>query len=207
MAGAPVTEVLAISTARTNAHLIEQVVQLGYLSRSHITLDPTYGKGGFWRRWRPDVLVAADLDPARSRVGFPVDFTELPWPRCFDAVVFDPPYKLNGTGGSLASDDRYGVATRGISWQARHAMICDGITDAIRVLVPGGTLLVKCQDQVCAGAVRWQTREFADHAERAGCTLIDQLHLVGHRPQPPGRNQYHARRNYSTLLVLRKARR
>lgn len=199
------TEVLAISSARTNAQLIEHCVQLGYLRADQVTLDVTYGVGGFWRRWRPDHLVAADLDPERSRVGFPVDFTELPWPRCFDVVLLDPPYKLNGTGGSHASDDRYGVATTGVSWQARHALIRSGITEAARVLVAGGVLLVKCQDQVCAGAVRWQTREFADHAELVGCTLVDQLHLLGHRPQPGGRSQHHARRNYSTLLVCRKA--
>lgn len=85
--------------------------------------------------------------------------------------------------------------------------------------------------------VRRQTREFADHAEAAGCTLVDALLLPGHRPQPLEQrcrrcwgtghervrvhpmcsacagagwfvpHQGHARRNYSTLLVCRKARR
>jgi len=204
-----------------------------------VTLDPTYGSaGGFWRRWRPDHLVACDADPAKSPIGYPVDFTELHWPdRCFDAVVLDPPYKLNGTGGSHASDARYGVATSGTSWKSRHALINAGIAECARVLAPGGTLLVKCMDQVCGGAVRFQTREFADTAERAGCTLVDQLHLPGWRPQPEWQkcrrcwgtghervrvhptctscagagwfrpHQEHAHRNYSTLLVCRKARR
>ncbi len=79
-------------------------------------------------------------------------------------------------------------------------------TEAHRVLTPGGYLLLKCQDQVCSGQVRWQTREFADHAEQLGMRLVDALHLLGHRPQPAGRRQVHARRNYSTLLVLRKNR-
>ena len=233
------TGVMAISTARTNAELVLDVVRLGHLERGMVTLDPTYGSaGGFWRRWRPERLVACDGDPAKSPIGYPVDFTELHWPdRCFDAVVLDPPYKLNGSGGSHASDARYGVATSGTSWKSRHALINAGIAECARVLAPGGTLLVKCMDQVCGGAVRFQTREFADTAERAGCTLVDQLHLPGWRPQPEWQkcrrcwgtghervrvhptctscagagwfrpHQEHAHRNYSTLLVCRKARR
>lgn len=229
--------VMAFSTARSNAELVLDVVRLGHLDRHMITLDPTWGLGRFWTRWHPDHLVGSDLDPSRSPIGFPVDFTDLPWARCFDAVVFDPPYKLNGSGGSHASDSAYGVAARGVSWQARHALITAGIAECARVLVPGGTLLVKCQDQVCGGAKRWQTREFADAAERAGCELVEQLHLPGWRPQPewqacrrcqrtghePVRvhpvctscggagwfrpRQHHAAANYSTLLVCRKARR
>lgn len=78
------------------------------------------------------------------------------------------------------------------------------LTDTDVVLKPGGMLLVKCQDQVCSGKVRWQTIEFAGHAVELGSRLVDQLHLPSYRPQPAGRRQIHARRNYSTLLVLRK---
>ena len=88
--------------------------------------------------------------------------------------------------------------------QDRMRLCIDGITECHRVLKPGGHLLVKCQDQVCSGHVRWQTIEFAGHAVELGSRLVDQLHLPSYRPQPAGRRQIHARRNYSTLLVLRK---
>lgn len=191
--------------ARSNAELIVACRDLGYLHDDMVTLDPTWGLGRFWTLWTPRQLVAHDLDAEKSPAGS-VDFTDMPYsPRSFDAVVFDPPFKLNGAGGSHPSDSAYGVAdTWGGGWQGRHALIRAGITECVRVLRPGGTLLVKCQDQVCSGQVRWQTREFADHAEGLGCRLVDQLHLLGHRPQPAGRRQVHARRNYSTLLVLRK---
>lgn len=196
--------ITAISTAKNNAELVEQCRDLGYLTSDMVTLDPTYGLGRFWTNWQPTTLHAHDLDPAKSPLGESVNFTAMPHPdNVFDAVVFDPPYKLNGTGGSHPSDDGYGVANS-VRWQDRHALIRDGITECMRVLRPGGMLLVKCQDQVCSGRVRWQTREFADHAEALGCRLEDQLHLVGMRPQPAGRRQVHARRNYSTLLILRK---
>lgn len=199
--------VMAAGTWANNAELIrDAVVPLGYLRAEWRTLDPTYGLGRFWRLWRPDNLVASDLDPAKSPAGVPVDFRHLPHPdACFDAVVFDPPYKLNGTStgkGAATCDEDYGVE-KWMSLADRHQLITDGITEATRVLRPGGMLLVKCQDQVNGGKVRWQTRIFADHAETLGHRLVDRFDLASYRAQPAGRRQLHARRNTSALLVLR----
>jgi DNA modification methylase len=150
------------------------------------------------------VFVASDLDVARSPVGYPVDFCAMPWlDGSFRHVVFDPPYKLNGTGGSHGPDAAYGVANS-VRWQDRMRLCRDGIVECLRVLDVGGVLLVKCQDQVCSGRVRWQTIEFSCHAEAHGARLVDMLHLVSYRAQPVGRRQVHARRNYSTMLVLEK---
>ncbi len=202
--------ILAITTARNNAELISQCRALSYLRDEWVTLDPTYGYGKFWTLWRPLTLIATDLDPVKSPTDTAVNFTALPFSSChFDAVVFDPPYKLNGTStgkGAAACDESYGVNGPAVRWQDRHTLIRDGITEGVRVLRHSGMLLVKCQDQVCSGQKRWQTREFADHAESLGCRLVDMLHLAGHRPQPPGRRQVHAQQNYSTMLVLQKGR-
>jgi hypothetical protein len=204
---------MAMTDARTNAELIVQCRDLGYLHADWSTLDPTYGYGKFWTLWRPHSLTGSDINPAKSPIGWPIDFTKLELSRListmapYDAVVFDPPYKLNGTStgkGPAASDESYGVAGAQVRWQDRHQLIRDGITSCVRVLRPGGMLLVKCQDQVCSGQKRWQTREFADHAESLGCRLVDMLHLPGGRKQPPGRRQLHALQNFSTMLVFTK---
>ncbi len=197
---------MAAGTWANNAELIrDAVVPLGYLRADWRTLDPTYGLGRFWTLWRPP-LVGCDLDPAKSPIGRSVDFRHLPWDSdWFDAVVFDPPYKLNGTStgkGAAASDVDYGV-DRWMGVAERHQLITDGITECTRVLRPGGTLLVKCQDQVNGGKVRWQTRIFADHAESLGHRLVDRFDLASYREQPAGRRQQHARRNTSALLVFR----
>lgn len=198
--------ILASGAWRNNAELMLDVRELGYLSDDQAILDPTFGLGRFWSLWHPRGLVASDLDPEKSPVGTAVDFTNLPHADAtFDAVVLDPPYKLNGTGGSHPSDAAYGVALAGVAWQDRHAMIRLGISEAARVLKKTGVLLLKCQDQVCSGAVRWQTDEFTAHAEEVGLRKIDRFDLASYRPQPPGRRQVHARRNTSTLLVFRKA--
>jgi len=196
--------VMAILNGKTNADLMVACKQLGYLADGWVVCDPTYGLGRFWGKWKPSGLVGSDLMIDRSPCGRSIDFTDMPYPdEAFDAVVFDPPYKLNGTGGSHPSDESYGVNDR-LGIESRHCLIYAGISESTRVLKPKGYLLVKCQDQVSSGSVQWQTRLFSDRMESEGCSLIDMLHLPSYRPQPLGRRQLHARRNYSTLLVGQK---
>jgi len=223
--------VLAIDQYRNNGELIAAVARLGYLRREHRILDATFGKGVWWKVWRPDVLVAHDIDPAKAPDG-PADFTALPYADGeFDAVALDPPYALNGKPSVPAFDRRYGIHVPS-RWQDRMGLCERGIVECARVTAPGGVLLVKGQDQVVSGAIRWQTRIFADAGEAAGCTLVDRLDYLSYRPQPATRpcgpcgglgvtgdlghcgacdgtgevstRQVHARRNASTLLVFRK---
>jgi hypothetical protein len=203
--------VMAVGTWRNNAELIADCARLGYLPTDEVAqvCDPTYGLGRFWTVFRPANLTASDLDPAKSPTVQLVRRIE------HDGVeVLRRPRQVGevdrragtstGTGGATCDAD-YGV-DRWSGARDRHDLIRRGITECVRVLRVGGHLLVKCQDQVNGGKVRWQTREFADHAEQLGCRLVDQLHLLSYRPQPPGRRQEHARRNYSTMLVCRRER-
>ena len=187
--------VLAATRWPTNAAMIADVATLGYLEGP--VLDPTWGSGTWWNIWRPDTLVAHDLYTLDG-----VDFRRLPHPDgLFNAVAFDPPYKLNGRSTEQV-DRRYGVAGPFTRWQDRHALIRDGLTECARVLAPGGHLLLKCQDQVCSGRVRWQTDEFTSHAAALGLAKVDRLDfLKSPRPQAATR-QVHARRNHSTLLIF-----
>lgn len=202
--------VLVMGDRRTNAEAIRDCFALGYLRADDLILDATYGLGRFWTLV-PDVpIIAADLYVrGEARTGAPIhpwDFTDTgQHDRTYDAVVFDPPYKLNGTStgkGAASCDESYGVHMPA-TWRERHDLIRSGITECARI--SRRTLLIKCQDQVCSGRKRWQTREFADHAEAQGFRLADQLHVSGFRPQPPGRRQVHAQQDYSTLLVLERA--
>lgn len=184
----------------TNAHMIADCAKLGYLRPEWLTLDPTYGRGNFWKEWRPphNRLVTSD---AFTPAGMRADFTALPfWSQAFDAVVFDPPYKLNGTPSH--PDEAYGVhiPTR---WQDRIALICKGVHECARV--SENILLVKCQDQVVSGKVVWQTDIVTQAARQVGMRKVDRLDfLTDPRPQPHSR-QMHARRNYSSLLVFERA--
>lgn len=189
---------------RTNGKAIADCAELGYLRAEDFVLDATYGLGRFWTDWRPDHLTTNDIDPERG-AHWQHDFRSMDFEdRLFDAVVLDGPYKLNGTpskGGPASSDSDYGVGDV-MRWQDRHALIEDGIDECARVAKR--TLLIKCQDQVCSGKVRWQTHLFAERAARNGFRLVDALHVYGWRAQPPGRRQVHAAHNYSTLLVTER---
>lgn len=190
-------EILAITEWPTNADMIVDVAKLGYLRKEWHTLDPTYGLGKWWDKWQPDSLVAHDL-----RLDG-VDFRKLPHNDGeFDAIAFDPPYKLNGTA-TPEVDERYGVEIYA-TWRDRHQLIQDGITECLRVLKSKGLLLVKCQAQVSSGKIRWQPFEFSQHAIEQGAELVDALSMLGYRPQPDGTRQVHARQNCSTLLILQK---
>ncbi len=194
-------EVVAAHAWADNASLIVDVAKM-YLDPSWRILDPTYGLGNWWTKWKPDDLVACDLNPEKSPLGKSVDFRDLPWPDDeFDAVAYDPPYKLNGTPSG--PDEAYGVDVPA-TWQDRLALVLDGIPECARVLKPKGILLVKCMDQVVSGKVRWQGHLVHTRCEEVGLEVIDEFHLLSTpRPQPGGRRQVHARRNYSTLVVAR----
>lgn len=184
---------------KDNAELIADVARLGYLDG--LVLDCTYGEGNFWTKWQPELLIGCDLIESRSPIGQSIDFRDMPWPsRHFDSVVFDPPYKLNGTPDPEL-DARYGVhiPTR---WQDRMQLILDGTAEAGRVA--NKFLLVKCQDQVCSGKVRWQTDEVTQVATIIGFRKRDRFNFLSYRPQPADRSQKHARHNCSTLLVFER---
>ncbi len=186
-----------------NAHLIRDVAELGYIHGR--VLDPTYGLGTFWKIHRPTFLVAHDLNPKKCPMadGTEIDFTAMPYKdQEFDTVVFDPPYKLNGTPTEEV-DGRYGVETP-TRWQDRMSLCLDGLIECCRV--SERTVLAKCQDQVCSGKVRWQTLEFEAVARGQGFEQVDRFDLLGtSRPQPmEGRTQRHAHGRPSTLLVFQR---
>lgn len=197
--------VLAADTWRTNADLIADVALLGHLRSEWRTLDPTYGRGLWWTSWRPVELVTHDL-----RLDG-VDFRDLPHDAAsFDAVAFDPPYVSVGgrsTTGLADLHDRFGLTDAPVTPAGVQELIDAGLAEVARVVRPGGTVLVKCQDYVSGGRLWPGTHLTLTRALELGLVLVDRFeHVAGIRPQPPGRRQVHARRNLSTLFVLRSRR-
>lgn len=202
----------AVHAWSDNATLIRDVAELGHLHHDDVVVDATYGRGKFWKHWQPAKLIQHDLYR-----GDGVDFRHLPEAdESVDVVVLDPDYKLNGTPALGDFDDRYGTDER-LTWQERMAKIDAGVIEAARVLRHKGRLLLKCQDQVCSGKVRWQTHVFTNTAEAHGMRLLDRFDLLGGgRVQPmeqkpdaagnprPDRVQRHAHGRPSTLLVFVK---
>jgi tRNA G10 N-methylase Trm11 len=184
--------------------MIEDVARLGYLRSDWRTLDPTYGRGVWWGRWRPDDLVIHDRYTLDG-----VDFRRLPHEEGeFDAAAFDPPYVCVGgrqSTGLPDMHDRFGLTRAPASPDGVQEDINLGLCEMHRVVRAGGIVVVKCQDYVSSGQLQPGTHWTLTAAFTLGFTLVDRLeHVAGVRPQPPGRRQVHARRNLSTLLVLRR---
>lgn len=182
-----------------NSDLIAAVAPL-YLTGS--VLDVTYGRGMWWRRWRPEHLVAHDVAVDG------VDFRALPYPEdAFDAVCFDPPYVPRH------GQDR-GIPQRHKDFRARFglvesrsqieldALIFDGLAECARGARKW--LLVKCCDYVNGRRFHLMHVKILAEAERLGWSCHDLLVLAS--GPGPGGGQIHqprrARRAHSYLLVL-----
>lgn len=194
--------VLAASKWRTNAELIVDVVRLGHIGATDVVLDPTYGRGVWWKAWRPDHLVTHDI------VLDGVDFRHLPEPAdLFDVVAFDPPYVSVGGRATTTIPDmhhRFGLTDAPHTPAGVQEQINDGLSEALRVLRPRGICLVKCKDYVSSGRLWLGTHHTVAHALSIGFEPVDKLEHIGSPgPQPTGRRVVHARRNLSTLFVLR----
>jgi hypothetical protein len=204
------TEPIYAATAwATNAAMIADVHQLGYIKDGDFVLDPTYGKGAWWRVWGPE---PEDLI-RKDRAGDPEwDFRDMHFlGETFDAVAFDPPYVSVGgrkSSGIHEMHEAYGMDGTPLSPGETQSDIDQGLAECFRVVKKGGIVLVKCQDYVSSGQLWPGTYLTLKNAYEVGFQLVDRLeHLSGPRPQPPGRAQVHARRNYSTLFVLRRPKR
>ena len=208
LASTVVAPVMAATAWADNAQLILDCVRLGYLAGEDEVVDLTYGLGNWWNRWSPAFLWRNDLDPAKG-VESCDDFRSTSLPSdCADAVAFDPPYIAQGGRDTSTTQEfirRFGLVEVPKTPPDVQQLINDGLTEAHRIVKPGGVVLVKCKDYVNGGKVWWGTYETHKHAAELGLFVEDRLeHLSGTGPQPPRDRQLHARRNLSTLFVFRK---
>jgi tRNA G10 N-methylase Trm11 len=197
--------VYAATRWQTNGDLIVDCRELGYLQEDWSILDPTYGKGVWWKNWRPTGLIA------RSNLTEPeFDFRATEYENnTFDAIAYDPPYVCIGGRKTTGVEDRlygkYGLMDAPKTPAALQLLINDGLTEMARIVKPKGFILVKCQDYVSSNKLWIGTHWTLDHALKLDLEVVDRFeHITSPRPQPPGRGQVHARRNLSTMLVFRK---
>lgn len=196
--------VLAAFAWKTNADLIADVAKLGYLKPTDTVLDPTYGRGLWWKKFKPAVLIKHDLYKLDG-----VNYENLPEDDCsVDAVAFDPPYVAQGGRKTSRVDernDRYGLVEAPRTPEALAASIALGIKECARVLKPKGFLIVKAKDYISSGKFFDGTGEAKTAALGAGLRYVDRFeHLGSPGPQPKHKTQKHSRRNLSTLLVFSK---
>ena len=206
---------------RTNAELVADIAEL-YLDRTMHTVDVTYGLGKWWQRWRPDNLVAHDIDAEK---GDGVDYTALPEADgTYDLAAFDPPYVAPGGRDTMgaataAMSHAFGMTTSSTTPAGNQQHIEAGLAELYRVLKPStrrnepevGIALVKVQDYITSGRLFDAVFQTTAAALDLGFIVLDRFELItSGGPQPTTnrdgtvRRQVHARRNHSTMLVLLK---
>jgi hypothetical protein len=194
--------ILAAQRWPNNAALIADAAQLGYLKRHWRILDPTYGRGCWWKAWCPVDLVTHDIRQDE------VDFRDLPHDNNeFHAIAFDPPYMAPGgrTTTTIGDfNDRFGLHTTGRKPADQQAIINDGLIELQRVLCNGGYLLVKCMDYINGGAYWSGTHHTLTKCIELGLVQVDRLEHIRKLGPQSQTTQEHARRNLSTLLVFKK---
>ena len=200
----------------TNDEVFPRILDL-HVARGSTIADVTYGSGVFWKRVPSDsyIVKATDLKTG-------TDCTKLPYQAdSIDCVVLDPPYMeglFRRKKGQLAGSGTYGAFrsfySNGASTHGDGPKYHDAVLDlyfragaeAARVLKLGGTLIVKCQDEVSANVQRLTHVELINAYSTVGFFAKDLFVLV--RTNRPGVSrilkQRHARKNHSYFLVFVK---
>lgn len=214
---AKIVPVKAANNWKDNSYLVEEIARL-HFHRSMLTLDPTYGGGVWWKRWRPTMLFDHDL----ALDGH--DFRDLPYDdELFDLIAFDPPYVSTGGRDTTKIKEfyaRYGLSGAPTSPARLQILINDGLDEMARLVRrptrkrKGGLIMVKCMDYVSSGKVWPGTFETFEHATTyCNLTLLDRFVHYGEPRMQPKRTrqdgkkvkQQHARNNYSMMFVFQAA--
>jgi hypothetical protein len=164
-----VRKIRAIDDWPSNAELIADAAALGYIEGD--VLDTTYGEGVFWKVFTPERLVRSDRFKATGDLR--ADATMLPFrDRSFRTVVVDLPYKLSGTPRLGVTDYRYGTDRRTTRDDVRDVLVRAAV-EGYRVT--RRWLLVKVQDQVEGGQMRWQTDWIKEGLDPLGARKVDRF--------------------------------
>lgn len=170
--------------------------------------DMTYGAGSFWKAL-PQPRLKFDISPQVPGVQKACS-TMLPVePASLSSVVFDPPFLTYVRAGRTGNGKM--IMAKQFSGYWRYDELEDHyrhtISEAYRVLRPGGVMVFKCQDIIHNHKMHCTHANVIHMAEIEGFRLLDLFVLPAkHRLPSPNRagTQKHARIFHSYFLVFEK---
>jgi hypothetical protein len=197
------------STLGHNAQAFANIAKLYFPVGSRV-VDLTYGVGGFWKIAHSFGLLTTFCD-IQERPGVQVicDARETPFEaNTFHAAILDPPYRRDTSQNRVEPEcakrdiaPRYGLDIIDPKpWKDLMQVYEEMITEAKRIVHPGGVIVAKGMDD----AAHWFVRDLPT----VGCRIED-VHVVTTTSKPIMRHdfQLHARKNHSYFVILRKLKR
>lgn len=207
--GVCTTDLILSAHTGGNCQVFPKILALHVPKNSKIA-DVTFGTGVFWR-----MVPDGDYMVLPSDIQTGIDCRSLPYGDGeVDCVVLDPPYMEGSTrnsaykSGQTAFRNYYGLKNIASKSDRYHGAILafylDACREAKRVLRPSGTLIVKCQDEVCANRQRLTHVELIQGLSEMGFFCKDLFVVVRtNRPTVSRlKKQVHARKNHSYFLVF-----
>lgn len=203
--GAKSSPVTVSALRGRNADIVASASKL-YLKSGMVVADVTFGRGFFWKKVDTSKF---DFLPSDLQTG--TDFRDLPYPDDYiDALILDPPYLASPTSGSALNGYNNSWNTKdsfeamGISGMADVLdLYRQGMTEAHRVVRPGGQVWVKCQDSIESGKQWWNHITLYNFAQDLGWYPKDLLVLLSNTPTPQRwPYQQHAKKNHSYLWIF-----
>jgi hypothetical protein len=170
--------------------------------------DATYGNGAFWKgRARPKHCF--DITPLHEGV-IEADSQMLPLEAAsLSSMVFDPPFLTYVKAGRDHKDGKVAMTARFggyYKYEELEEHYRGTLSEAWRVLKPGGVMVFKCQDVIHNHRMHCTHVNVCNWAEYEGFRLLDLFVLTAksRMPGPQKGTQRHARVFYSYFLVLVK---
>ncbi len=162
-------------------------------------VDTTYGKGRFWKKTRPEGLLAFDLLGGEGVTA--ADHRHLPLEDAsVGTLVYDPPHlrRKVAVGDSKASVNHiYNLA----SWDGNFRPFLE---EAVRLLKTDGVLIAKLADELTSGLL-WNHARFLVDARAVGLTPFDLVIKARHPSiRNPAQKQWRARRRHCFFVICKK---
>lgn len=193
---------------------IDMLIEIHAETLTPKILDCTYNTGKMWKgsQFSP---IKTDIDTS-LKTDVVSDYTAMPFKGgSFDVIVFDPPHLPNAVDSSNSSGiwrDKYGLK-KDVNEYRNGDNISDifipFLTEAKRVLCPGGIVLAKIADIIHNHRYQWQHVDFINAARDLGMTPCDMLVKTsaasGNLKSSKWMNVYHLKRSHSYWIVVRNA--